>query len=62
MNSMCGAFGILVFTVVGGRLFDSWAPWAPFLMAGTYQVGLLIAAVIIRFVAPGRDINLQIHP
>jgi len=60
MNSMCGSVGILVFTLVGGRLFDSWAPWAPFAMVGAYQVVLLIAAVIIRFVAPGRDINLQV--
>ncbi len=57
MNSMFGAVGILVFTLVGGRLFDNFAPWAPFVMAGAYQVLLLVAAVIIRFVAPGRNIN-----
>ena len=60
MSSMCGAFGIMVFTLIGGRLFDSVAPWAPFVLAGTYQVLLLIAAVIIRIVAPGRDINHQV--
>jgi len=57
MNSICGAIGILVFTVIGGRLFDLYAPWAPFVLAGAYQVVLLIVAVIIRIVAPGVDIN-----
>jgi len=57
MNSICGAIGILVFTVIGGRLFDLFAPWAPFVLAGAYQVMLLIVAVIIRIVAPGVDIN-----
>ena len=59
MSSMCGAFGILLFTLVGGRLFDAYAPWAPFVLAGAYQVVLLIVAVIIRFKSPGRNISLQ---
>jgi len=59
MNSMCGAIGILLFTVIGGRLFDSVAPWAPFVLAGAYQVILLVVAVVIRLVAPGRDIHLR---
>ncbi len=57
MNSICGAIGILVFLPIGGRLFDSWAPWAPFVLAGSYQVFLLVAAIVIRIVAPGRDIR-----
>jgi len=56
MNSIFGAIGILVFTVIGGRLFDLYAPWAPFVLAGAYQLVLLVVAVIIRIVAPGRDI------
>ncbi len=59
MNSMCGAIGILLFTVIGGRLFDAYAPWAPFVLAGIYQTILLVVAVIVRIVAPGRDINKQ---
>ena len=59
MNSMCGAIGILLFTVIGGRLFDAVEPWAPFVLAGAYQVILLVVAVVVRFVAPGRDIRLQ---
>jgi len=59
MNSWCGALGILIFTVVGGRLFDAVGPWAPFVLAGVYQVFLLIAAIIIRIVAPGMSVEEQ---
>lgn len=52
-SSFCGAFGILVFSVVGGRLFDSVGPWAPFVLAGTYQLVLLVVATVVRIVAPG---------
>lgn len=54
-SSVAGAAGILVFTAVGGRLFDSWGPFAPFVLAGGYQLLLLVAATIIRVLAPGRD-------
>ncbi len=52
-SSMCGAFGVLIFSWIGGRLFDTWAPWAPFWIAGLYQAALLALAVVIRMVAPG---------
>jgi hypothetical protein len=42
-----------VFTIVGGRLFDDWGPWAPFVIAGAYQAALLVAAIVIRVVRPG---------
>jgi MFS family permease len=58
-NSMFGALGILIFTVIGGRLFDAWGPWAPFVLAGVYQVLLLIVAIIIRIVAPGISVEEQ---
>jgi MFS family permease len=54
MAGMFGAVGILIFTKWGGILFDTWAPWAPFVLAGAYQVVLLAVAVIVRMVAPGR--------
>jgi MFS family permease len=57
MNSIFGALGILIFSVVGGRLFDQVAPWAPFVFAGAYQTLLLVAAIVIRLVAPGRDLT-----
>ncbi len=56
---MFGALGILIFTVVGGRVFDAWGPWAPFVLAGAYQGVLLIVAIVIRIVAPGLDIAAE---
>jgi len=47
-GQMFGAFGILVFTGIGGRLFDTFGPWAPFAAVGIYQLILLCAALIIR--------------
>jgi len=47
-----GAVGILVFTAVGGRLFDAWGPWAPFVLVGSYQAILLVAAFVVRFTRP----------
>ena len=55
-SSMWGAIGILIFTAGGGRLFDAWAPWAPFVLAGAYQVVLLGFAILIRMVAPGQTV------
>ncbi len=54
MMSIFGALGILIFSVVGGRLFDQVAPWGPFVFAGAYQAILLVVAIIIRFVSPGK--------
>ncbi len=54
-SSMCGAVGIIIFTGVGGRLFDAWGPWAPFVLAGAYQAVLLVAAVFVRWLAPGQE-------
>jgi MFS family permease len=55
-SSMWGAIGILIFTAGGGRLFDAWGPWAPFVIAGAYQVGLLGWAIGIRIWAPGQTV------
>jgi MFS family permease len=52
-NGMFGAIGVMVLTLIGGRLFDAWGPWAPFVVAGIYQAILLIVAIVIRIVAPG---------
>jgi len=57
MNSILGALGILIFSLVGGRLYDQVAPWGPFVFAGAYQTIVLIAAIIIRMVAPGYMFN-----
>jgi len=58
-NSWCGALGILIFTVVGGRLFDAWGPWAPFVLAGVYQVFLFVAAFCVRIISPGMSVEEQ---
>jgi MFS family permease len=47
-SAMFGAVGILVAAVIGGRLFDSVSPAAPFVMVGVFQAGLLLFAVVIR--------------
>ncbi|MSO98017.1 MAG: MFS transporter [Rhodospirillaceae bacterium] len=53
MFSLWGAVGILFATAIGGRLFDSWAPYAPFVVMGIANLGLLIAAIFIRVTSPG---------
>jgi MFS family permease len=58
-NSLFGALGILILTVVGGRLYDAWGPWAPFVIAGAYQAVLLVIAIVIRIVAPGISVAEQ---
>jgi MFS family permease len=61
-SSVCGAIGILIFTGVGGRLFDAWGPWAPFVLAGAYQSVLLVVAIVIRIVAPGDSVRPAVRP
>jgi MFS family permease len=53
MFSLAGAVGVLFATAVGGRLFDSWAPFAPFVVMGLANLVLLVCAIIVRFKAPG---------
>lgn len=53
MNGFCGAIGILLAFVVGGRLFDAFGPSAPFVMVGFVQVALFFLAIGIRILAPG---------
>ncbi|MDX2221282.1 MAG: MFS transporter [Rhodospirillaceae bacterium] len=53
MFSLWGAIGVLFATAVGGRLFDAWAPFAPFVLMGAANLALLVAAVVIRVTSPG---------
>ncbi|MCC7257588.1 MAG: MFS transporter [Gammaproteobacteria bacterium] len=53
MFNMFGAVGILVSTFVGGILFDSVGPHAPFVFVGVLTLGLIAAAVVCRIKAPG---------
>jgi MFS family permease len=54
VNGMFGALGILIFSYFGGIWFDEWRPAGPFIVLGALQVVLLLAAAIVRLVAPGK--------
>jgi MFS family permease len=47
--SMFGAAGILSITLVGGRLFDSWRPSAPYIVMGVADAVLAVFALVIYF-------------
>ncbi len=53
--SMFGALGIILAAVIGGRIFDEIAPWAPFVLVGSAQALLTILAIAIRLLAPGES-------
>ena len=44
---LCGAFGILLWTVIGGRLFDQWIPAGPFVLAGIGNLLVFVFAVVV---------------
>jgi MFS family permease len=52
-SGLFGAIGILVAAVIGGRIFDSIGPSAPFVMLGLLQLVLCLAAVVVRLKSPG---------
>ena len=54
MNGFFGAIGIMVAFAVGGRLFDSWAPYGPFVMIGLLQLVLCVLAFVVRLASPGQ--------
>ncbi len=49
----CGAIGILFFSIVGGRLFDSWQPAGPFVLVGCAALIILVASIFVRLKWPG---------
>jgi MFS family permease len=51
-SAMFGAVGILVASLLGGRLFDSIGPSAPFVMTGLFQFVLFAIAVAVRLMEP----------
>jgi MFS family permease len=51
--NMCGAIGIFVASGLGGRLFDSIGPAAPFGLIGVLNAVVLLLAVIVRIKSPG---------
>lgn len=53
MNGFFGAAGIFFAFAIGGRLFDAYAPSAPFVMAGVVQAVLCVVALLVRLMSPG---------
>ena len=53
MYSFFGAVGLLLTSLVGGKLFDAWTPSGPFLLVGGMNAALLIWALAVRRSTPG---------
>jgi MFS family permease len=51
--ALCGALGILVATSMGGRVFDWFAPGAPFVQMGVINALVLAAAIYVRVKTQG---------
>ena len=50
-----GAIGILVASAIGGRLFDSVGPSAPFVLVGAFNGLVLLGAIAVRLTSPGPE-------
>jgi MFS family permease len=50
--NISGALGILLITVVGGRLFDEVDPRAPFVVVGAINCLLFVASLVVRLRTP----------
>ncbi len=46
--SFCGAFGIMLGSLLGGLLYDFWKPGAPFLLMGAANFLVMAAALYVR--------------
>jgi MFS family permease len=58
--NMAGALGILMTTFIGGQLFDSIHPSAPFVFVGALTVVVLVLSIVCRVKAPGEGVGR--HP
>ncbi|NTV60027.1 MAG: MFS transporter [Chlorobiaceae bacterium] len=52
MFNIFGAFGILLITTIGGRLFDSMSPKAPFIVVGAINALVMLAGIYVRVTFP----------
>jgi len=50
--NLAGAFGILISTGIGGRIFDAIDPSAPFIFIGVCNIVVGLFAVYVNKVAP----------
>jgi MFS family permease len=55
--NISGALGILIITAVGGRLFDTVDPRAPFVVVGSINVLLFFASLYVRLRAAPRSLT-----
>lgn len=55
--NISGAFGILIITAVGGRLFDAVDPRAPFVVVGSINMLLFFASLYVRLKAAPRPVT-----
>lgn len=62
MNGLFGSIGIMIFSKAGGVWFDTWGPWAPFVIIGAVQGVLLLFAILVRLVAPGPQVTAATVP
>lgn len=46
--NFCGAVGILILSVIGGWMFDTIGPWAPFFLVGILNGLVSVAAFVLR--------------
>ncbi|KAF2484136.1 major facilitator superfamily domain-containing protein [Neohortaea acidophila] len=53
--SFAGGAGILLLTKLGGALFDSWTPGAPFFLMAAFNAGLLVAVVVVGGIRVARQ-------
>ncbi len=53
MFNTFGAIGIFIAAGVGGRMFDSIGPFAPFVMIGVFSLIVALLAVVVRIKSPG---------
>jgi predicted MFS family arabinose efflux permease len=50
LQALCGGFGILALSAIGGRLYDAIGPQAPFVAVAACNVFVLLCAVAYRVV------------
>jgi len=57
MFNISGAVGILIITSIGGRLFDSMNPKAPFIVVGAINALVMLAGIYVRIKSPGHRVE-----
>ncbi len=53
MFNTFGAIGIFIAVAIGGRLFDVYGGYSPFVLVGAMNLVVVLFAIVIRITAPG---------